>query len=244
MNRYLLFRLYAPLCSWGDIAVGEVRPTYTHPSKSAIVGLLAAALGIRRDEEDKINNLTWNYGAAILVESFGKPLSDYHTAQVPPGKDRYATRKDELNGIPQDDSGKAIQSWRDYKMDAFYTVALNENGHGLWSLEDIVEKLKQPVFTLYLGRKSCPPAIPFEPQIIEANTLLNAVKKAVFKIDIDGLRGKIVSGNNEKKDLYFEECFRSEVSGDAHIYVRRDMPLSRKRWQFDTRKEYHVAIGG
>jgi CRISPR system Cascade subunit CasD len=38
MRDYLLFRLYGPLAAWGDIAVGEYRPSFAHPSKSAIIG--------------------------------------------------------------------------------------------------------------------------------------------------------------------------------------------------------------
>jgi CRISPR system Cascade subunit CasD len=48
MSRYLLFQLYAPLVSWGAPAVGEVRHTDTIPTRSALLGLLAAALGIPR----------------------------------------------------------------------------------------------------------------------------------------------------------------------------------------------------
>ena len=50
---YLLFRLYGPLASWGEIAVGESRHTAAYPGKAALIGLLAAALGIRRDEEER-----------------------------------------------------------------------------------------------------------------------------------------------------------------------------------------------
>ena len=39
------------MCSWGDIAVGEVRPSAVHPSKSAILGLIAAAIGLKRPGE-------------------------------------------------------------------------------------------------------------------------------------------------------------------------------------------------
>ncbi|MEW6040891.1 MAG: type I-E CRISPR-associated protein Cas5/CasD [Elusimicrobiota bacterium] len=237
MNKYLLFRLYAPLCSWGDIAVGEIRPSFMHPSKSAVVGLLAAALGIQWDEENEIKELSANYRFAVLVESFGKPLMDYHTAQVPPGEQKYITRRDELTFLPKNEL-KTILSSRDYRMDALYTVALCMNGNSKWSFEEIVEKLKQPVFTTYLGRKSCPPAAPLEPQVIEANTLLDALKKAVFKVEIPR-----ISSEGGEKNLFFEECFHSEIKEDTQ-YERRDIPLSRKRWLFDTRKEYHTIIGG
>ena len=53
MKDYLLFRLHGALASWGDIAVGDIRPSYRYPSKSAVIGLLAAALGVERDEHHK-----------------------------------------------------------------------------------------------------------------------------------------------------------------------------------------------
>lgn len=239
MNKYLLFRLYAPLCSWGDIAVGEVRPSYTHPSKSAIIGLLSAALGIKRSEEEKIGVLCDSYGFAVLVESFGKPLVDYHTAQVPSGKERYAARKDELMVMPKSDLN-TILSWRSYRTDAIYTVILRECGQCPWNTEQVRDALLWPAFTLYLGRKSCPPSLPLDPRIVEAVSLLEAVQEAVF----NDYSCKIPERNKEKKDLFFEECFCSEIAGYDRIVERRDLPLSRKRWQFDTRKEYHAVIGG
>ncbi|WP_295540003.1 CRISPR-associated protein Cas5, partial [Thiolapillus sp.] len=51
MDDYLVFQLYAPLASWGGQAVGQERPSDDHPGRSALLGLLAAALGIRREEE-------------------------------------------------------------------------------------------------------------------------------------------------------------------------------------------------
>ena len=50
MPEYLVFQLYGPFMSWGDIAVGEMRPSAMMPAKSAILGLLAAAVGIKRPE--------------------------------------------------------------------------------------------------------------------------------------------------------------------------------------------------
>src|SRR5215470_15857056 len=109
---YLVFRLYGPMGSWGDIAVGEVRPSTVHPSKSAILGLIAAALGIKRPNTTRDDTersalevahgaLAQGYGFAVCVDAPGVPLVDYHTAQVPSsgtGRNRrqFATRHDEL----------------------------------------------------------------------------------------------------------------------------------------------------
>ena len=80
---YLLFRLYGPLASWGEIAVGESRHSANYPSKSALLGLVAAALGITRDDEAMQNRLHQDYALAMEVLSTGQLLRDYHTAQVP-----------------------------------------------------------------------------------------------------------------------------------------------------------------
>ena len=129
---YLVFRLYGPMCSWGDIAVGEVRPSTMHPSKSAILGLIAAALGIKRpntahDDTERQPSKRHiaplrGYGFAVRIDAPGVPLVDYHTAQVPSsgtGRNRrqFATRRDELLAVPRAELN-TILSRRDYRVDA------------------------------------------------------------------------------------------------------------------------------
>ena len=53
----LLLRLAAPLQSWGMDSKFETRKTNREPTKSGIIGLLSAALGLRRDETEKIEKL-------------------------------------------------------------------------------------------------------------------------------------------------------------------------------------------
>lgn len=48
----LLLRLAAPLQSWGSDSKFETRKTDREPTKSGVVGLLAAALGLRRDDTE------------------------------------------------------------------------------------------------------------------------------------------------------------------------------------------------
>jgi CRISPR system Cascade subunit CasD len=134
MTKYLVFRLYGPMVSWGDVAVGTYRPTFDHPSKSAVMGLLAAAIGIRRDEDIKLRTLAESYNFAVRVDASGTMLRDYHTSQVPSSgsgrnKKYFATRKDELAASQKD--MKTILSTRDYYCDAVYSVCL-------WSKSDEV----------------------------------------------------------------------------------------------------------
>ena len=99
-------QLQAPLASWGDTAVGEYRPSIDYPGQSALVGLLGAALGLRREEEAAHAALAASYGFAVGIQSGGHLLRDYHTAQVPGQtalkKRPHATRRDEL-AVPKSD---------------------------------------------------------------------------------------------------------------------------------------------
>ena len=98
MSRYLLFQLYAPLVSWGAPAVGEVRHTDTIPTRSALLGLLAAALGISRDNEEELNQFNQHYRFAILpLSSHEQWLRDYHTTQVPRENKNGVTLPEEKN---------------------------------------------------------------------------------------------------------------------------------------------------
>jgi len=244
MNAYLVFRLYGAMASWGDIAVGEVRPGFTHPSKSAVLGLIAAALGIDRDQEERHRLLADSYGLGVRVDSMGVPLVDYHTAQVPPsgsGRNRrtFATRRDELCTLPKDKLN-TILSRRDYRMDALSTVVVWERVQTPpYSLMGIRAALDRPVYVLYLGRKSCPPALPVEAQVIDAASIREALEKARWG-QMDIMRHLRIS---DSPALYWEDGADAGIL-PRHIFERRDVPLSRRRWQFDVRQEYQATLDG
>lgn len=228
MRDYLVFTLYGPLVAWGDIAVGEYRPSFAHPSKSAIVGLLAASLGIRRDEEERQQSLEASCSFAVRVDSMGELLRDYHTTQVPPvrkGVTHY-TRRSELG----DDTLNTILSTRDYRCDSVYTVAITVTDDAPYTAQQLAAALLKPVFTLYLGRKSCPLALPLHPQIVKTATLREAFKKLS---PADDLAEIIPKG---PAMVYWEEDAASGLEGQQ-VIVRRDALRSRKRWQFAERRE-------
>jgi CRISPR system Cascade subunit CasD len=236
MRDYLLFRLYGPMSAWGDIAVGEFRPSFAHPSKSAILGLIAAALGLRRDREEEHRNLAESYRFAVRIDVMGNLLRDYHTAQVPPAQKGiiHATRRSEL----ESSSLNTILSTRDYREDAVYAVVLwTISTNCSYSLANLVEALRKPMFTLYLGRKSCPPALPLQPQIVSAPSLKDALEAGVFK-DAEFLGDLFLTGLSP---VYWEEDGLSGYTAQ-HVITRRDDPISRQRWQFAERREHYTAL--
>lgn len=235
MRDHLTFRLYGPLAAWGDIAVGEYRPSFAHPSKSAVIGLLAAGLGIRRDEEEQQNALAKACSFAVRVDAMGTLLRDYHTTQVPSarrGVVHYSRRSELVVG-----DLNTILSSRDYRCDAAYTVAISVRDGAPYSVQQMADALLRPVFTLYLGRKSCPLALPLHPCVVSTATLREALESV--PVPLDELVG--VMKSPAEVGVYWED---DEVSGYErdHITTRRDAPLSRKRWQFAERRENYTGM--
>ena len=255
----LLFRLYGPMASWGEIAVGESRHTANYPSKSALLGLLGAALGIERDDEERQQQMQQGYALAVELLSPGHLLRDYHTAQVPDsvGKFIYRTRRDELV-LGKERLGTILSS-REYRSDALALVAVRALSNAPFSLDEIREKLLKPVFHLYLGRKSCPLASPLNPQLLTDQTNYFAAFKAYRHLPLLP-SGKEYDGKPSERDGYW-----LNLSNDRHYYwegsaedfsdtdeldlsrrqtrVRHDQPLSRIRWQFLPRQEHYLFQG-
>ncbi|NBD01604.1 type I-E CRISPR-associated protein Cas5/CasD [Atlantibacter hermannii] len=231
MSRYLVFQLYAPLASWGEAAVGEMRHSAIIPSRSALLGLLAAALGIKRDEEQRLSRLNQHYLFAVRPLSYYEQgIRDYHTIEVPKENKKriYYTRKDELTLAP-DDIGTQL-SFREYRCDAYYHIAIKATPDAPYNLEALAEAIRFPVFPLYAGRKSCPLALPLAPKIVAGS-----LGVAFSQMPIDPLFSHQLAEISAKKICYWE--------GDAEgvkcveTQVRSDQPLSRQRWQFTSRTQ-------
>lgn len=271
MRDYLVFQLYGPLASWGDIAVGETRPSALTPTKSAIMGLVAAALRLKRpdtihcegdepratrertDCEAGHSKLAEGYGIAIKVEALGVPLSDYHTAQVPSsgtGRNRktYATRRDELTVGHRSDLN-TILSRREYRQDTYCAVALWTRPDAPYSLDSLRNALIEPGFTLYLGRKSCPLALPLQPEVVQADYADDALAthslSRVLKnfAEAEGREESQVAANIEPTSplLLWDNDAITRLAPEQTV-TRRDAPLSRRRWQFKVRDEHRAHL--
>lgn len=140
MNGTLLLRLQGPMQAWGSRSNNNHRDTELAPTKSAVIGLIAAALG--RDRATDISDLaSLRYG--VRIDAPGVTLRDYHTVQ---------------NVLPRDlTEHKSTITERMYRTDATYLVAL-EGPRTL--LLTIQEALRSPHWPLSLGRRACPPSAP------------------------------------------------------------------------------------
>lgn len=242
MPEFLVFHLYGVMASWGDTAVGEYRPTHDHPTRSAVLGMVAAALGIRREEEERLDELNSAYHLAVRLDHPGKLIRDYHTTQVPRSgsgkkKKQYATRKEELNTPEKEIS--TILSSRDYHCDAIYTICLwCINDKSPYPLEELRDALNTPKFVLFLGRKSCPPALPLAARVVTGENL-----GAIFAAEPfpgEGLLPRLAF--HEKMVRVFWEGDEDVGIQPDHSGPRHDDPLSRRRWQFGDRIEHYGLV--
>lgn len=236
MQEYLLFQLYGPFQSWGAVAVGEIRPDSRRPTKSALLGLLAGALGIRRDHDEIHARLADSYGTAVRQDAPGVPFRDYHTVQTASARKgrAYRCRRDMLGGMLGPGEGlNTIITYRDYLADAVFSVCLwSKVDEPPYSLSEMAEALRHPVFVPYLGRKSCPPGLPFDPRIVKAENLAAAF--AAFPVD-----GKVAAGLSMRLQASVELFWDGGIDSgarQARIEYPRDVPTSRSRWQFAPRE--------
>ena len=138
----LLLRLAGPMQSWGTQSRFSVRDTGQEPSKSGVVGLVAAALGRPRDQD--ISDLA-ALRMGVRVDQEGRVSKDFHTA---------------LNVIRADGSrsNDAVISNRYYLADANFLVALESGDDTL--LDQINHAVANPYWPLCLGRKAFPIGVP------------------------------------------------------------------------------------
>lgn len=137
----LLLRFAGVLQSWGTDSRFEIRRTEMIPTKSGIVGFLAAALGRSRDEE--INDLA-NLKIGVRADQPGTVISDFHTA-----------RKDEKTSYVTN---------RYYLSDAAFLIGIESDSEQ--QLKELADAVRSPAFPLYLGRRSCVPEIPIVKEIL------------------------------------------------------------------------------
>lgn len=247
----LIFQLRAPLSSWGEVAVGEYRPSAEYPSQSAIHGLLGAALGIDRDDDAAQTALRTGYRLAVGMLSQGRLLRDYHTAQVPGRTDLkkrpHATRRDELS-LPKTDLNTILSS-RDYRQDAAALVAVQIMANAPYSLAQLAEALKRPKFVLYLGRKSCPVDAPLHPRVLNAETINTAFSD--YQQQLADLWQQQLPKHTEPNNFSVQKIAWGDDFGTDDLSVvgvkrdlsvtRKDQVITRQGWQFADRSE-HIAL--
>ena len=190
----LLLRLAAPLQAWGSGSKFSRRTTNREPTKSGVIGLVAAALGYgRNDSPEELSRLDF----AVRIDQPGRIVKDFHTAHT------FGEKKQ-----------TSFISDRYYLSDAIFLVGLAGPRDLLERIEDA---LRNPVFPIALGRRSCPPAQPL-----------------VLRIAPKSLRDALCEEAWQAADWYrkrqpgpvYLEIVRDAAFGEAGAFEAKDLPLS------------------
>ena len=225
MAEFVIFTLAAPMGAFADLAGHERRHSGTWPARSAVLGLVGAALGVRRDEAARQQSLS-RWRTAVSVLSRGVAFRDFHTVQTVPTAriKRPATRREALEALASGDN--PLITWRDYRSDCAFGVAL-WGGEGP---EEVRKALARPHFTLYLGRKSCPLSAPTAPKVIETASLIEALARIelppFLEDQLDPKRPLMVVSD--------------EPLDGGRQEIRWDQPLDRTSWHFGPRTAHVV----
>jgi len=209
----LLLRLAAPLQSWGIASRFDTRDTAREPTKSGVIGLLAAALGRSRTEElDDLKALRFG----VRIDQPGTSLRDFHTARL-------------------NEKDPPFITTRYYLTDAVFLVGIEgENGF----LQELIVALENPVFPLYLGRRSCPPA----------GRLVLGLRERNLQLALEKEPWQASEWFKNKKKL---EQVKLTIVCDAQpneqgAFLRRDLPVSfdqrHRRYDFRMVRDTAEAI--
>ena len=138
----LLLRLAAPLQAWGVSSKFNIRTTGSEPSKSGVIGMIAAALG--RERSDSLEDLA-ELKFGVRKDQNGTLIKDFQTAHG---------------------TGRNVDfvTTRYYLADAVFLAGL-EGDRAM--LEEIDRAIRNPVFPLFLGRRSCPPTLPLSLGVVD-----------------------------------------------------------------------------
>ncbi|MFJ9250288.1 type I-E CRISPR-associated protein Cas5/CasD [Streptomyces sp. NPDC101776] len=156
----ILLRLSAPLMSFGEHAAFHYRDTLPFPTRSALIGLFAAADGRPREEaltpgahQVPYTDLEFT----VRIDRPGHRHTDYHTAGG--GRPHKQGLRTSSGGYRAQNKSTLI-SRRVYLADAVFTLAVQGPDP---LLEHLIQRLEQPAFAPYLGRRAC---VPDEPLVL------------------------------------------------------------------------------
>jgi len=226
MREHLVWTIAGPMGSFGESVRAERRRTALMPPKSALVGMVAAALGIERGDASAHEALN-RCGFAVQSLHQSAPLRDYHTVQsVPESVTGTATR-----GAAIARAGRKVHTLvtiRDYRTDIAMRAAMW--GDSLrWTLAEIARALRAPAFPLYIGRRCCPLAGPTCPLLVHARTPLEALATSAAPIWMPRVRPGVV-------------CTDPFPGGSPDRVERRPSEvLSRAQWHFANREAWYFS---
>ncbi len=169
-NAYLAMYLDAPLQSWGDRSRFDPRTTLAYPTRSGLLGLLCAAMGVDKTDADGLRRLD-AVRVTVLAFQQGPVLVDYHTVgggydeKKEPLRIPHAANAFTRQGGLKATGARTAQTYREYHQNARFGAVLEGPAE---LIDEIARALDNPVWGVWLGRKACIPASPIAQGVFDS----------------------------------------------------------------------------
>ena len=176
MARHLLLRLEGPLMAFGGETIDNLGVIRDFPAQSMLTGLIANALGWRREDAAEHDRLQARLVFGARLDRAGTRLTDFQTAELRKDDKGWTTSGEPEGRAGGENTYKGQHlRYRDFHADGAVLVALRlEPADESPTLEDVADALQRPARPLFLGRKPCLPAAPLfagwcdEPDVLTA----------------------------------------------------------------------------
>ena len=147
--------------SFGGVAIDHVGRTLDFPTASMLTGLIGNALGWHSSDGIRHQQLQNRLMFAARRDREGSRLTDAQNALLH-ADDRGWTTRGEPEGRKGATYGRPHRRRREYCADSSLQVVLALKPEAdSPTLTDVAAALERPARPLFLGRKCCPPTIPF-----------------------------------------------------------------------------------
>ena len=183
MARHLILNLEAPLMSFGGETIDNLGVIRPFPAVSMLTGLLANALGWRRVERQRHQDLQDRLVFAARIDREphgGQRMTDFQSAAINNTEQSWTT-----SGRPEGRAGGTYQNhlrYRDYHADMRVTIALRlEPPDEDPALDALAAALEEPARPLFIGRKPCLPSAPLFGGFSDGETSLAALLSLPLK---------------------------------------------------------------
>jgi len=176
----LMLRLDAPLISFGGVVIDQINPVERFPGRSLLTGLFGNALGWDHRDTERLSQLQARLRIAARWDAEPERIVDYHTVDL--GQEHlvdtgWTTRgkREERRGSVEANRG-THQRYRHYWANGVATVAVALEGDHHPNLVALQSALQHPARPLFIGRKTCLPALPLLLGWREAPSLRDALR--------------------------------------------------------------------
>ena len=156
MNNFLSLYLDGPMQSWGYMSKFDQRTSLAYPTKSGICGMICAAKGIDRSDKLKLAEIASLQMTVYVLSPPGR-MKDFHTVGGGFDKGKSLYEKQSIVKKADGATGNTVVTRREYLLDAKFAVVLYGKTN---LLSEIETALRNPKWGIWLGRKSCIPAVP------------------------------------------------------------------------------------